>query len=221
MPYSVTVDPGAAKIPVNTVFCLGRNYADHAREMGAAIPSEPVVFIKPATSVVNGELPIVLPTFSNDVHYEIELVVLVDDVPRNCGENDTARYILAYGVGLDLTARDIQANAKKNGLPWTTAKGFDGSAPVSRFRAAGDNQIPPETMLRLTINDQVKQCDTVGNMIIPVPAIIAHLSTYFTLRRGDLIFTGTPEGVGPLKPGDALTIELVDIISFRTRVQKL
>ncbi len=220
MTYSVTVEPGEETIPVNTVYCLGMNYADHAREMGADVPTEPVVFIKPATSIINGESPILLPTFSNDIHHEIELVVLVDNVPENISVVDAETYILAYGVGLDLTARDIQSIAKKKGLPWTTAKGFDGSAPVSRFLAAKNNLIKPTTMLRLTINGQVKQQDTIGKMLLPVPVIIAHLSKYFTLRRGDLIFTGTPEGVGPLQPGDIVTVELVDIISFTTRVQK-
>ena len=220
MTYSATIEQTGEKIPVNTVYCLGKNYAAHAREMGDKVPSEPVVFIKPATAVINGGKPVVLPSFSKEVHHEIELVVLVDNVPRNIPEADAARYIIAYGVGLDLTARDIQSEAKKKGLPWTTAKGFDGSAPVSGFHKTDNGLLDTNTQLRLTINNQVKQQDTIGNMIIPVSAIIAHLSKFFTLRRGDLIFTGTPEGVGQLQPGDAVTVELVDIVSFSTRVQK-
>ncbi len=220
MLYTINVDPGNQIIPVNTIYCLGRNYASHAREMGVEAPAEPVVFIKPATAIRNGDSPILLPSFSNDVHYEIELVVLVNDVPGNVSAEDANNYIIAYGVGLDLTARDIQANAKKKGLPWTLAKGFDGSAPVSRFKKNDNNLITTNTMLRLTINNQLRQQDTIGNMIFPIPAIISHLSRYFTLRRGDLIFTGTPEGVGPLQHGDEVTVELVDIVSFRTKVQK-
>ncbi len=219
--YSISVDPGNQTIPVNTVYCLGRNYAGHAREMGVEPPAEPVVFMKPATAIRNGDSPILLPSFSNDIHYEIELVVSVNDVPGNVLTEDASKYIMAYGVGLDLTARDIQSTAKKKGLPWTLAKGFDGSAPVSRFIKAGNNLITMNTMLRLTINNHIKQQDIIGNMIFPIPAIISHLSKYFTLRRGDLIFTGTPEGVGPLQHGDEVTVELVDIVSFRTKVQKL
>lgn len=219
--YSITIDPGNKTIPVNTIYCLGRNYAGHAREMGAEAPAEPVVFIKPATAIMNGDTPISLPSFSNDIHYEIELIVLVDDVPKNILLNDAQKYIMAYGVGLDLTARDIQSAAKKKGLPWTLAKGFDGSAPVSHFIKTDNNLVTMNTMLRLTINNQIKQQDIIGNMIFPITAIISHLSKYFTLRRGDLIFTGTPEGVGPLQHGDEVTAELVDIVSFRTQVQKL
>jgi len=216
----ITLEPGNEKFPVTTVYCLGRNYADHAREMGAEVPAEPVIFIKPATAVVEGEKPITLPDFSNEIHYEIELVVLVDSTPKNISADDADQYIIGYGVGLDLTARDIQSAAKKKGLPWTIAKGFDNSAPVSVFKKTENVQINSTTTLRLTINDQVKQQENTGSMLLPVPAIISHLSKYFTLKRGDLIFTGTPEGVGPLQPGDSVKVELVDIVSFTTRVQK-
>ncbi len=217
----ITVEPENEHITARTVYCVGRNYADHAREMGAEVPSEPVVFIKPATAVINGEAPIVLPTFSNDIHYEIELVALVDEVPKNISIEAADRYIIAYGVGLDLTARDIQSDAKKKGLPWATAKGFDGAAPVSRFKKKESGLINTTTTLRLTINNQVRQQDCIGNMIFSIPAIIAHLTKYFSLRRGDLIFTGTPEGVGQLQPGDSVKAEIVNIVSFSTRVQKL
>jgi 2-keto-4-pentenoate hydratase/2-oxohepta-3-ene-1,7-dioic acid hydratase in catechol pathway len=221
MKYAITIEPYDEKMPVNTVYCLGRNYGAHAHEMGATIPSEPIVFIKPATAVVNGELPINLPEFSNDIHHEIELVLLVDDVPRNTSEADSEKFIIAYGVGLDLTARDIQTVAKKQGLPWTVAKGFDGSAPVSRFQKASNTSLNENTRLQLTVNDEIKQQEIIGNMIYPIPSIISSLSRYFTLRRGDLIFTGTPEGVGPLLPGDTLIVELEGIVSFSTRIQKL
>ncbi len=217
----ITVEPGNEQITVNTVYCLGRNYAGHAREMGAEVSAEPVVFIKPATAVVNGTSPIVLPSFSDDVHYEIELVVLVDDVPKNVSAENAGQHIVAYGVGLDLTARDIQSVAKQRGLPWATAKGFDGAAPVSRFIKSENGLINSTTTLRLTINNQVRQKESIGNMIVSVPAIIAYLTKYFSLRRGDLIFTGTPEGVGQLRPGDSVKVELVDIVSFNTRVEKL
>jgi 2-keto-4-pentenoate hydratase/2-oxohepta-3-ene-1,7-dioic acid hydratase in catechol pathway len=216
--YDILLTPDNTRIPVNTVFCLGRNYSEHARELGNEIPAEPIVFIKPATSVADGSGPVVLPAFSRDVHHEIELVVLTDDVPKNTLEKDAHRCIIGYGVGLDLTARDVQAAAKKNGLPWTTAKGFDGSAPVSNFiRSAGT--LPPEKAeLRLTVNGSVRQRCTIDAMLTPIPGIIAWLSNIFTLRRGDLIFTGTPEGVGALHAGDRITAELVDIVSFSTEV---
>jgi len=219
--YSVKINPNNETIPVNTVFCLGNNYAGHIREMGGEKPSEPVIFIKPTTALADGTHPIVLPGFSNTIHHEIELVVLVDAVPKNISVEDAKKYILAYGVGLDLTARDVQARAREKGLPWTVAKGFDGSAPVSHFIEAGETTITPDTSLRLRVNRQIRQQESIGNMIMPIPEIIAYISGIFTLRRGDLIFTGTPQGVGPLKPGDEVEAELVDIVSFATRVQKL
>jgi 2-keto-4-pentenoate hydratase/2-oxohepta-3-ene-1,7-dioic acid hydratase in catechol pathway len=218
--YSATIDPGNEFIRVNTVFCLGNNYAEHIREMGSETPSEPVIFIKPTTALADGSTPIVLPEFSNNVHYEIELVVMVDDVIKNISADEAQNYILAYGVGLDLTARDVQTRAKIKGLPWTIAKGFDGSAPISHFIRVENAIITPDTRLRLKVNTQIRQEDSIGKMIMPIPEILAYLSGIFTLRRGDLIFTGTPQGVGPLKPGDEVQAELVDIVSFATRVRQ-
>jgi fumarylpyruvate hydrolase len=217
---TIFIGPERESFAVQTAFCMGRNYAAHAKEMGATGPVDPVVFIKPGTAVVGGTEPIVLPPFSNEIHHEIELVVLVDAIPRNVPPDHAADYILGYGVGLDLTARDLQANAIKHGLPWTISKGFDRSAPVSDFVRAGDANISPATRLRLTINEDIRQQSTLDKMILSAEKVIAHLSTFFSLQRGDLIFTGTPEGVGPLRPGDEITAELVGVVSFSTRVQK-
>lgn len=219
--YSATIDPGNESVTVNTVFCLGNNYTEHIREMGNEMPSEPVIFLKPTTALTAGTNPIVLPSFSNNVHHEVELVVMIDAVPKNISADEAQKYILAYGVGLDLTARDVQARAREKGLPWAVAKGFDGSAPVSHFIKAENAVISPATSLRLRINGEVRQHDSIGKMIMPVPSIIAYLSGIFTLRRGDVIFTGTPQGVGPLKHGDEVEAELMDIVSFGTQVKKL
>jgi fumarylpyruvate hydrolase len=216
----IFIGPERESLAVQTAFCMGRNYPAHAKEMGATGPVEPVVFIKPGTAVVGGTEPIVLPPFSNEIHHEIELIVLVDAVPRNVSPDRAPDYVLGYGVGLDLTARDLQTDAIKNGLPWTISKGFDRSAPVSDFVRSGDTALSPKTPLRLTVNNEIRQQSTLDKMILSVDKIISHLSTFFSLQRGDLIFTGTPEGVGPLRPGDEITAELVGVVSFSTRVQK-
>ncbi len=217
----VKLGSGNQAIGVNTVFCLGRNYVEHAKEMGSEVPEEPVIFLKPATSVCDGSKPIHLPEMKSEIHYEAELVVLMDDVPSHVSEENADRYIMGYGVGLDLTARDIQQKAKKAGLPWALAKGFDNSAPVSAFIEREDARITDDTPVRLLLNGTVRQHGLIGSMIFPIPRIIAFLSRFFTIRRGDLIFTGTPQGVGPLKPNDILEVSLGDIVSFSTTVQRI
>jgi 2-keto-4-pentenoate hydratase/2-oxohepta-3-ene-1,7-dioic acid hydratase in catechol pathway len=215
----IILDPGSEKLPVNTVYCIGKNYADHAKEMGSTAPEVPIVFIKPATAVVDGNQPIDLPDMNSSIHYEGELVILLDAVPRNIDENRVVSCILGFGVGLDLTARDLQKNAKDKGLPWALSKGFDGSAPVSHFIRSENTGLSPSTELKLTLNGTVKQHAPINTMIFPVHKLILYLSRFFSLRRGDLLFTGTPMGVGPIKTGDTIKLELGDIISITTTVQ--
>jgi 2-keto-4-pentenoate hydratase/2-oxohepta-3-ene-1,7-dioic acid hydratase in catechol pathway len=214
----ITFGPAGERIQVNTVYCIGKNYAEHAQEMNSSVPNEPVVFIKPGTAVVDGNVPIVLPEMNSAIHYEGELVILLDAVPKNTLETESESFILGVGVGLDLTARDLQKRAKEGGLPWTVSKGFDGSAPVSHFITAEDADISASTEIILELNGTVRQRATIGEMIFPISKLIAYLSRYFTLRRGDLLFTGTPKGVGPLHAGDAVSVKLGDLISLSTRV---
>jgi 2-keto-4-pentenoate hydratase/2-oxohepta-3-ene-1,7-dioic acid hydratase in catechol pathway len=217
----ITFGPNRERIPVNTVYCIGKNYAEHAQEMNSSVPDEPVVFIKPATAVVDGNMPIVLPEINSAIHYEGELVLLLDTVPKDILETESGSFILGVGMGLDLTARDLQRRAKEGGLPWTISKGFDGSAPVSHFIPAGNADISASTEIILKLNGSVRQQATIGEMIFPIAKLISYLSRFFTLRRGDLLFTGTPKGVGPLHAGDAVSVKLGDIISMSTTVQNV
>ena len=192
--------------PVRRIFCVGRNYADHAKEMGAA-PGDPVFFTKPADAiVVDGVVPYASAT--QDLHHEVELVVALGEGGR----------VFGYGVGLDLTRRDLQSAAKAKGLPWDTGKAFDHSAPVGALLPAADVEPLAGRTLSLTVNGTVRQRSTLDQLIWDVPEILAELSALFALRAGDLVFMGTPAGVGPLQPGDAFEGHLDDLLSVRGRV---
>lgn len=191
---------------VGNIFCIGRNYAAHIAELGNRPEEDPIVFLKPTSALLHEPSPIVLPTFSNDVHYETELVLLIGKGGKNIEELDAWGHIEAYGLGLDLTARDIQSKCKAGGLPWTPAKGFDGAACVSEFIAASEVKSPELFEFSMHKNGELKQHGDVRKMLFPIPFIIHYLSTVFTLQAGDLIFTGTPEGVGPLNSGDELVL---------------
>jgi fumarylpyruvate hydrolase len=189
------------RFPVRRIYCVGRNYADHAREMGGDPGREqPFFFGKPADAVVgSGRLP--FPGRTAELHHEVELVVALHGRGANVAVNDAAAMIFGSAVGIDLTRRDLQAEAKKNGRPWDMAKGFDHSAPIGPIRPG----IPPaDGLISLSINGQMRQNGDLRNMIWSVVEIIAALSGYLELAPGDLIFTGTPAGVGPIKRGETV-----------------
>lgn len=188
-------------IPVGTMYCIGRNYAAHAREMGAAVTDDPIVFIKPPSAYLSEDTPIQLPEFSHDVHHEVELVVVIGADADTIDARSAWDVVAGVGVGLDLTARDLQTEAKKKGHPWSVAKSWKGSAPVSRIIPRDQCGMGP-WKLGLHVNDQLRQQGSTADMERSVEQLIAYVSAVFTLQRGDCIFTGTPEGVGPLNAGD-------------------
>jgi 2-keto-4-pentenoate hydratase/2-oxohepta-3-ene-1,7-dioic acid hydratase in catechol pathway len=185
------------------ILCIGRNYAAHAAELGNAVPDEPVVFCKPDSALLGRNLPFVIPSFTNDVHHEIELVLRIGKVGKHIEPRFAHNYIDAVTVGIDFTARDLQSELKSKGLPWEKAKGFDGSAVVGRFVSA-ENVDLSNLHFSLSKNGFSVQTGHSQNMLHSFAEIISHVSRYFTLKTGDLIFTGTPEGVGPVHPGDVL-----------------
>ncbi len=207
------------RIRVGKILCLGRNYASHAREMNATTPEEPLVFLKPPTALVQSGESVIVPGFSRDLHHEVEMVVLLGKKGKNVAESDAMRYVAGYGVGLDMTLRDVQAEAKKKGLPWTVAKGFDTSAPVSEFVQAGKVPDPHNLDITLRVNGQLRQSSNTRNMIFGIGKIIAFASSIFTLEPGDLIFTGTPDGVGSVVVGDALDAELESVGTLRVSIK--
>jgi len=190
---TVAVAGSVLVFPVRRIFCVGRNYPEHAREMGASdVRAPPFFFTKPADAVMPSGSAVPYPSRTSDFHHEIELVVALG----------AEREIYGYAVGNDLTRRDVQAAMKKDGKPWDTAKGFDHSAPVSPIARAADIGHPERGRIWLEVNGRLRQEGDIGDMIWRVPEIVAELATWFELEAGDLIFTGTPAGVGPLKPGD-------------------
>jgi len=186
------------------IICIGRNYADHAKEMKSEVPTEPVFFLKPDTALLPKRNPFFIPSFSNDVHHELELVVRINRVGKSIEERFAHRYYNEVSVGIDFTARDIQALCKSKGLPWEKAKAFDGSAPVGKFVILKDDQNIQDLDITLKINDQIVQEVNTSKMIFSVTQIISYVSQFITLKIGDLIFTGTPAGVGPVKINDKL-----------------
>ncbi|SKA21259.1 fumarylacetoacetate hydrolase family protein [Novilysobacter spongiicola] len=212
--------------PVRRVYCVGRNFADHAREMGATAPSSradrgtPVFFCKPADAIVPGGV-VPYPPGTSELHHEVELVVALGaDAPP--GELDRLRaeaLVFGYGIGLDLTRRDLQAAAKAKGLPWDVAKAFDRSAPVSELVVAADVPKLDGLGLELRVNGEVRQQGRFTDLIWDVPDILIELSRLFELRAGDVVFMGTPAGVGPLQPGDEYLARLGDVVELQGRIE--
>ncbi|WP_428943207.1 fumarylacetoacetate hydrolase family protein [Pantoea sp. FN060301] len=195
--------------PVSKVVCVGSNYAKHIREMGSATPTEPVLFIKPETAICDIRQPISIPKDLGAVHHEVELAVLIGATLKHSSEEHVAQAIAGYGVALDLTLRDVQAGCKKAGQPWEKAKAFDGSCPLSGFIPLSELGADPQAIaLKLEVNGELRQQGSTQEMIHKILPLIAYMSRFFTLRAGDVILTGTPEGVGPMHSGDQLAISL-------------
>ena len=193
------------------VIAIGRNYAEHAKELNNPVPTVPVIFLKPDTAVLKDNKPFYHPEFSSDIHHEIEVVLKVSKEGKHISEKFAANYFEEIGLGIDFTARDIQQKHKEKGLPWELAKAFDNSAPVSRFIPKTEFKDLYNLNFKLDINERMVQEGNTSNLLFSFEYIIAFVSRYFTLKKGDLIFTGTPQGVGKVNPGDHLAGYLEDI----------
>jgi fumarylpyruvate hydrolase len=219
-PPGLPIHGSDARCPVHRIYCIGRNYAEHAKEMGAQAVSRanPVFFMKPADAIVAAGGNVPYPSATRELHHEVEMVVALARGGRDIDPEAALDCVFGYGVGLDLTRRDLQAAMKEKGLPWDVAKGFDASAPVSALRAASECGHPTHARLSLSVNGVVRQDTDIADMIFAVPEIIAELSKLFELKAGDLIFTGTPAGVGPLQRGDAFLAALQGIATLEGRI---
>jgi acylpyruvate hydrolase len=186
------------------ILAIGRNYAEHIAELQNEVPDEPVIFFKPDTAILRNNEPFYYPDYSTDIHYEVELVLRVGKEGKNIQAKFADKYIDGLGIGIDFTARDLQSKAKAKGLPWTLAKGFNGSAPVSDILPIEDFPAWDNINFGLKVNGELKQQGNSGMMIHNFGAILAYMSRFITLKKGDLIFTGTPAGVGPIQIGDRL-----------------
>jgi 2-keto-4-pentenoate hydratase/2-oxohepta-3-ene-1,7-dioic acid hydratase in catechol pathway len=210
--------PGTA-LHVQNIFCIGRNYAEHAKELGNPVPAEPVVFLKPTSALCSGEDQIALPAQSARVDHELEVVVAIGRSGKNIAASEALDYVAAIAVGIDLTARDLQEEAKKKALPWALSKGFDTFAPVSKFVPLPNGARIDALNFELRVNGELRQKGSTADMLTSIPKLIEYLSRCFTLSPGDLIFTGTPKGVAPLKSGDQLVAKLEDWTELKIQVR--
>jgi 2-keto-4-pentenoate hydratase/2-oxohepta-3-ene-1,7-dioic acid hydratase in catechol pathway len=211
-------DAGLIELPTGKVVCVGRNYAEHARELNNPVPTEPILFIKPAGSLVPLEEPFDIPAGLGAVHFETELAVLIGESLKNADEQRARRAIAGIGVGLDLTLREVQDQLKQKGHPWEKSKAFDGACPLSVFLSPASVGDLSDVQIRLTVNGEVRQDGNSAQMLTPVLKLLSYISHWFTLQPGDVVLTGTPAGVGPVQPGDQLRVELVDLLRVDTRV---
>ena len=203
---------------MNRIFCIGRNYAEHASELGNAVPASPVVFMKPASALLEAGSSVPFPTHGHDLQHEVEIVVRVARAGRDIDEQKAMDYLDAVTVGIDLTLRDIQSALKSGGLPWEPAKAFDGSAPIGKFKTLDQAPDLASLSFSCTVNGEIRQQGDTADMIFPIPVLVAHLSGIWTLQPGDLIFTGTPAGVDSLRPGDLLMASAQGVGEFQWRI---
>lgn len=221
-PAAVPVVGSAELFPVHRIYCVGRNYVEHAKEMGGTGREAPFFFMKPSDAVLPvaigsvGNMP--YPPMTNDLQHEIELVVAIGKGGRDIEVADASAHIWGYAIGLDMTRRDLQGEAKKLGRPWSTGKGFDHSAPIGPIYPAANLELKSDAPIHLNVNGETRQQSDIGKLIWSVAETIAYLSRYFALQPGDLIFTGTPAGVAAVKSGDLLEGGIEGIGSLNVKI---
>jgi 5-carboxymethyl-2-hydroxymuconate isomerase len=206
------------KIQIGKIVCMGQNYAKHAIELDNEVPEFPLVFLKTSTCMISSGGEVVHPDYSEDMHHEVELVLLIGKTVKNASDEEAAEAIAGYAVGLDMTLRDLQRAFRKNGDPWTLAKVFDTSGVLSDFVLKKDYELKGNEFIRLSVNGKTRQDSTIDTMTFSPVEIVKYISSRMTLEEGDLIFTGTPEGVGRVVPGDKLEGELEGIGSLTAKV---
>jgi len=216
--YRHVLEGKTLDLPVGKVVCVGRNYAEHAKELNNPVPTSPILFMKPSTAIVALEEGFTIPQDQGECHHELELAVLIGKPLKNASEADVRDAILGYGIGLDLTLRDLQNRLKEKSHPWEVAKAFDGANPLSGFIAAAKIPRPDNVDIALLVNGVVRQQGNTADMITPVIALIVYISRHFTLLPGDVIMTGTPAGVAALHSGDALELRVADCLHVTSRV---
>lgn len=197
--------------PVGKIVCVGRNYADHIRELGNEIPEKPVLFMKPASSLIGEGGEIVIPGYAHDCHHEVELAILIGSTIKGVGADEAVAAIAGYGVAIDLTLRDVQNQLKSKGLPWEMAKAFDTACPLSDFVPAAAVRDPQQLRIALRVNGELRQEATTALMLRPIPQLLCEIAVIFTLEAGDIVLTGTPAGVGRLVSGDRVEAEIAEV----------
>jgi 5-carboxymethyl-2-hydroxymuconate isomerase len=207
------------EFPIGKILCIGRNYAEHIRELDNEPPAAPVIFMKPASSVIDDGGTIVIPPYSNDCHHEAELALLIGSYGKNIPIGEAMSYLAGYGVAIDLTLRDVQTELKNKGLPWDIAKGFDTACPLSTFVPPEQVGDPQNLQIRLAVNGELRQDGSTAMMLHTIPAVVSYMSGIFTLEPGDVILTGTPAGVASIQSGDVVVAKISGVGSIRVTVQ--
>ncbi|MGM0415626.1 MAG: fumarylacetoacetate hydrolase family protein [Thermodesulfobacteriota bacterium] len=202
--HSVALQGEGGSFQVGKILCLARNYVAHAHELGNEVPADPVLFSKPASSMVKNGEDVIIPPYSHDCHHEAELALLIGDTGKNVALEDAMSLVGGYGVAIDMTLRDTQSQLKSKGYPWDLAKGFDTSCPISQFVPAAKIADPHQLQICLEVNGELRQNGNTKCMIQRIPETLAFITRAFTLEPGDIILTGTPAGVGPVVPGDRM-----------------
>jgi len=202
----MTLQLGSQHYSPQRIFCIGKNYAEHVKELGGRAPGQPVVFMKPVSCLVSPGETIRMPAHGNNLHHEAEVVVLIGTAGKDISESDAASHIAGLTLGLDLTLRDLQSDMKKKGWPWEISKAFDQSAPLGTLTLYTDTLPLDNIPFQCSVNGSVRQTGNSSEMMFPIPHLVHYLSSIWALQEGDLIFTGTPSGVGPLQPGDRVTL---------------
>ncbi len=215
---TVRIKNSTQQFTIGKIVCVGRNYAEHAKELGNEVPEKPVIFLKPSSALIQSGDKIIHPTFSKDMHHEVELVLLIGKMVKNADKTEAEEAIIGYGVGLDMTLRDIQNELKKKGHPWTIAKCFDTSAVVSDFVHKSDCKLTLDEEISLSVNEQIRQKEKLNKMLFRPAEIVEYISSLMTMEEGDLIFTGTPAGVGKVEVGDKLIGEIQNIVKLEVSV---
>ena len=215
---TILIKNSSKEIPINKIVCVGRNYVEHIQELGNEQHEKPVIFLKTVTSVIYSGEEIIYPSFSNDMHYETELVLLIGSTVKNADKILSEKAIAGYGVGLDMTLRDVQNDLKKKGHPWTIAKCFDTSTVLSDFISSDDYKLTLNETITLKVNGEFRQNDQLNKMIFNPAQIVEYISSLMTLEEGDLIFTGTPKGVGKVNRGDVLEAQIENVSQLNCEV---
>ncbi|MBI1933237.1 MAG: fumarylacetoacetate hydrolase family protein [Ignavibacteriales bacterium] len=215
---NVKIKNSDSEFTVGKIVCVGRNYAEHAKELGNEIPKFPIIFLKPPSTLVYNGDSIVHPNYSNELHHEVELVLLIGKEVKNASLDEAENAIIGYGVGLDMTLRDLQNVFRKEGTPWTLAKSFDTCAVVSDFISKEDYKINGDEKIQLMVNGKLQQTSKINKMIFSPKEIVKFISERMTLEPGDLIYTGTPEGVSKVERGDVLKSSIENIAQLENKI---
>lgn len=216
---TIKIKDSIKEITIGKIVCVGRNYAEHAKELGNEVPEKPVVFLKPSSAVIYNSGKIKYPSFSNEMHHEVELVLLIGNDVKDASFEEAESAIIGYGVGLDMTLRDVQSKLKNNGHPWAIAKCFDTSAVLSDFILKDVFNLTFNEEIFLSVNDKERQRDQLNKMIFKPVELVQYLSSLMTLEEGDLIYTGTPKGVGKVEKGDKILAGIDGIAELMVTVE--